>query len=512
VKNEFQTVLVVDYGAQYAQLIARRVRECKVYSEIVPHDISIEKLKAKNPSGLIFSGGPASVYADNAPAANPAFFELGVPILGICYGMQLMAHTLGGEVARTGNREYGKTDLVVDTGNGLFKDVPLDQVVWMSHQDAVRSVPEGFKVSAHTDGVPVAAMENPQKGFYGVQFHPEVVHTAYGMEILKNFLYDACGCMPNWTMVSIIEESVTKIREQVGDNKVVCGLSGGVDSSVAAILVHKAIGDNLICIFVDHGLLRKGEAEKVEEAFRRHFRINLIHVKAQNRFLDKLKGVTDPERKRKIIGEEFIRVFEDEAVKFHDAKFLVQGTLYPDVIESGTRDAAKIKTHHNVGGLPEDMELKLVEPLRALFKDEVRAVGEELGLPDEIVWRHPFPGPGLAVRIIGEITPERLDILRDADAIFEEEIKRAGLYREIWQSFAVLPSIRSVGVMGDERTYAYPIILRAVTSEDAMTADWARIPFDILERISNRIINEVRHVNRVAYDISSKPPATIEWE
>jgi len=355
-------------------------------------------------------------------------------------------------------------------------------------------------------------MENPQKGFYGVQFHPEVVHTAYGMEILKNFLYDACGCMPNWTMVSIIEESVTKIREQVGDNKVVCGLSGGVDSSVAAILVHKAIGDNLICIFVDHGLLRKGEAEKVEEAFRRHFRINLIHVKAQNRFLDKLKGVTDPERKRKIIGEEFIRVFEDEAVKFHDAKFLVQGTLYPDVIESGTRDAAKIKTHHNVGGLPEDMELKLVEPLRALFKDEVRAVGEELGLPDEIVWRHPFPGPGLAVRIIGEITPERLDILRDADAIFEEEIKRAGLYREIWQSFAVLPSIRSVGVMGDERTYAYPIILRAVTSEDAMTADWARIPFDILERISNRIINEVRHVNRVAYDISSKPPATIEWE
>ncbi|PJB78281.1 MAG: glutamine-hydrolyzing GMP synthase, partial [Candidatus Aquicultor secundus] len=366
-KNEFQTVLVVDYGAQYAQLIARRVRECKVYSEIVPHDISIEKLKAKNPSGLIFSGGPASVYADNAPAANPAFFELGVPILGICYGMQLMAHTLGGEVARTGNREYGKTDLVVDTGNGLFKDVPLDQVVWMSHQDAVRSVPEGFKVSAHTDGVPVAAMENPQKGFYGVQFHPEVVHTAYGMQILKNFLYDACGCMPNWTMVSIIEESVTKIREQVGDNKVVCGLSGGVDSSVAAILVHKAIGDNLICIFVDHGLLRKGEAEKVEEAFRRHFRINLIHVKAQNRFLDKLKGVTDPERKRKIIGEEFIRVFEDEAVKFHDAKFLVQGTLYPDVIESGTRDAAKIKTHHNVGGLPEDMELKLVEPLRALF-------------------------------------------------------------------------------------------------------------------------------------------------
>ncbi|MCL6472417.1 MAG: glutamine-hydrolyzing GMP synthase [Firmicutes bacterium] len=510
--EDFKTVLVVDYGAQYAQLIARRVRECKVYSEIVPHDISIEKLKAKNPSGLIFSGGPASVYADNAPAVNPAFFDLGVPILGICYGMQLMAHSLGGEVTRTGNREYGKTVLAVDNGHALFKDIPLEQVVWMSHQDAVTAVPAGFSVSAHTDGSPVAAMENTEKRFYGVQFHPEVAHTVYGMEILKNFLYDVCECVPNWTMVSIIEDAVTKIRQQVGDNKVICGLSGGVDSSVAAILVHKAIGDNLTCIFVDHGLLRKGEAEKVEDAFRKHFRINLVHVKAQDRFLEKLKGVTDPERKRKIIGEEFIRVFEEEAAKFHDAKFLVQGTLYPDVIESGTRDAAKIKTHHNVGGLPEDMELELIEPLRALFKDEVRAVGEELGLPDEIVWRHPFPGPGLAVRIIGEITAERLEILRNADAIFEEEIKRAGLYRSIWQSFAVLPAIRSVGVMGDERTYAYPIILRAVTSEDAMTADWARIPYEVLERISNRIINEVQHVNRVAYDISSKPPATIEWE
>ncbi len=510
--ESFQTVLVVDYGAQYAQLIARRVRECKVYSEIVPHDISIEELKAKSPSGLIFSGGPASVYADNAPSANPAFFELGVPILGICYGMQLMAHALGGEVARTGNREYGKTTLAVDNGKGLFRDIPLEQTVWMSHQDAVKIVPLGFTVSAHTDGSLVAAMENPEKKFYGVQFHPEVMHTVYGMEILKNFLYDVCECVPNWTMVSIIEDAVAKIRQQVGDNKVICGLSGGVDSSVAAILVHKAVGDNLTCIFVDHGLLRKGEAEKVEEAFKKHFRINLIHVKAKNRFLEKLKGVTDPERKRKIIGEEFIRVFEEEAAKFHDAKFLVQGTLYPDVIESGTRDAAKIKTHHNVGGLPKDMELELVEPLRALFKDEVRAVGEELGLPDEIVWRHPFPGPGLAVRIIGEITEERLGILRNADAIFEEEIKRAGLYRSIWQSFAVLPAIRSVGVMGDERTYAYPIILRAVTSEDAMTADWARIPYEVLEKISNRIINEVDYVNRVAYDISSKPPATIEWE
>lgn len=511
-ESNFQTILVIDYGAQYAQLIARRVRECKVYSEIVPHDISVDELKAKNPSGLIFSGGPASVYAENAPAANPEFFKLGIPILGICYGMQLMAHSLGGEVARTGNREYGKTILAVDGDEGLFKDLPLEQVVWMSHQDAVVSAPSGFKVAAHTDGSPVAAMEDTEKRFYGVQFHPEVVHTAYGMKTLKNFLYDACGCSSNWTMISIIEEAVAKVRQQVGDNKVVCGLSGGVDSSVAAILVHKAVGDNLTCIFVDHGLMRKGEAEKVEEAFRRHFHINLVHVKAQERFLEKLREVTDPERKRKIIGEEFIRVFEEEAAKFHDAKFLVQGTLYPDVIESGTRDAAKIKTHHNVGGLPEDMELELVEPLRALFKDEVRAVGEELGLPEEIVWRHPFPGPGLAVRIIGDITAERLEILRNADAIVEEEIKRAGLYRDIWQSFAVLPCIRSVGVMGDERTYAYPIIVRAVTSEDAMTADWARIPHEVLERISNRIINEVEHVNRVAYDISSKPPATIEWE
>lgn len=509
---EHDTVLVVDYGAQYAQLIARRVRECKVYSEIVPHDISIEKLKAKNPKGLIFSGGPASVYANGAPEANLAFFELGVPILGICYGMQLMAHTLGGEVARTGNREYGKTHFLVDDGSLLFKDLPLEQTVWMSHSDAVKTAPSGFKVTAHTDSAPVAAMEDRQRKLFGIQCHPEVAHTVYGMEVLKNFLYNACECLPNWTMSSVIEESVAKIKEQVGDNKVVCGLSGGVDSAVAAILVHKAVGSNLTCIFVDHGLLRKGEAEKVEDTFNKHFHINLIHVRAQERFLAKLEGVTDPERKRKIIGEEFIRVFEEEAAKFHDAKYLVQGTLYPDVIESGTRDAAKIKTHHNVGGLPEDMELELVEPLRSLFKDEVRAVGEELGLPEEIVWRHPFPGPGLAVRIIGEITGERLDILRNADAIFEEEIKRAGLYRTIWQSFAVLPAVKSVGVMGDERTYAYPIILRAVTSEDAMTADWARIPFEVLEKISNRIINEVEHVNRVAYDISSKPPATIEWE
>jgi GMP synthase (glutamine-hydrolysing) len=510
--TDFQTVLVVDYGAQYAQLIARRVRECKVYSEIVPHDISIDELKKKNPSGLIFSGGPASVYAANAPAANPALFELGVPILGICYGMQLMAHTLGGEVARTGNREYGRTIMSVDSGEGLLNDLPVEQTVWMSHTDAVAKTPADFKVTAHSDGAPVAVMENPERKLYGVQYHPEVVHTEYGMQILKNFLYDVCECAPTWTMVSIIEDSVAKIREQVGENKVICGLSGGVDSAVAALLVHKAIGDNLTCIFVDHNLLRKNEAENVESTFKKHFHINLVHVNARERFLKKLDGVTDPERKRKIIGEEFIRVFEEEAEKFHDAKFLVQGTLYPDVIESGTRDAAKIKTHHNVGGLPEDMELELVEPLRALFKDEVRAVGEELGLAEEIVWRHPFPGPGLAVRIIGDITAERLEILRNADAIVEEEIKRAGLYRTIWQSFAVLPCIKSVGVMGDERTYAYPIIIRAVTSEDAMTADWAKIPYDVLERMSSRIINEVEHVNRVAYDISSKPPATIEWE
>jgi GMP synthase (glutamine-hydrolysing) len=511
--TEYQTVLVVDYGAQYAQLIARRVRECKVYSEIVPHDISIEELKKKNPSGLILSGGPASVYADNAPAANPAFFEHGVPILGICYGMQLMAHTLGGEVARTGSSEYGRTALVVDDNNGrLLNDLPLEQTVWMSHADAVVKTPAGFDVTARSDGAPVAVMENSAKKLYGVQFHPEVVHTEYGMQVLKNFLYGVCECAPTWTMVSIIEDSIAKIREQVGDRKVICGLSGGVDSAVAALLVYRAIGDNLTCIFVDHNLLRKNEAGNVEETFKKHFHINLVHVNARDRFLKKLEGVTDPERKRKIIGEEFIRVFEEEAEKFHDAKFLVQGTLYPDVIESGTRDAAKIKTHHNVGGLPEDMELELVEPLRALFKDEVRSVGEELGLAEEIVWRHPFPGPGLAVRIIGDITAERLEILRNADAIVEEEIKRAGLYRTIWQSFAVLPCIKSVGVMGDERTYAYPIVIRAVTSEDAMTADWAKIPYDILGRMSNRIINEVEHVNRVAYDVSSKPPATIEWE
>jgi GMP synthase (glutamine-hydrolysing) len=511
-EQEFDTVLVVDFGAQYAQLIARRVRECKVYSEIVPYDISVEEIRAKSPKGIIFSGGPSSVYQEGAPWPDPKIYELGIPILGICYGHQLLAASLGGEVNRTNKREYGKTRLRVLSAGLLLSELPEEQSVWMSHGDSVIRAPEGFLVTARTDGSPVAAMENAQRGFYGVQFHPEVIHTPYGTEILKKFLYEACDCLPTWTMVSIIEKSVEEIREQVGNNKIICGLSGGVDSATAAVLVHKAVGDQLTCVFVDHGLLRKGEAEQVEDTFRRHFKINLIHVKAEERFLNRLKGVIDPELKRKTIGEEFIRVFEGVADQLKDTSFLVQGTLYPDIIESGTRDAAKIKSHHNVGGLPEKMQFTLVEPLRLLFKDEVREVGEELGLPEEIVWRQPFPGPGLAIRIIGEVTAEKLRILREADAIVTEEIKRAGLYKELWQSFAILPDIKTVGVMGDERTYAYPIVLRAVTSEDAMTADWARLPYEVLERISSRIISEVPGVNRVAYDISSKPPATIEWE
>ncbi|RJQ56582.1 MAG: glutamine-hydrolyzing GMP synthase [Actinobacteria bacterium] len=509
-----ETILVVDFGAQYAQLIARRVRECKVYSEIVPYDIPVEEVRRRAPKGLILSGGPASVYAKDAPVSDPELLKLGIPVLGICYGMQLMCDQLGGAVARTNTSEYGKTELklLASKGSMLFEELPAKQPVWMSHRDGVETAPDGFVATAKTGATPVAAMENPEKGLCGVQFHPEVAHTPNGTQMLKHFLYDVCGCMPTWTMVSIIEEATELVRKTVGGNKVLCALSGGVDSAVAAVLVHKAVGDQLTCVFVDHGLMRKGEGEQVEEAFRKHFHINLIHVQAQERFLSKLAGVTDPEAKRKIIGEEFIRVFEEEASKISEVDFLVQGTLYPDVIESGTREAARIKSHHNVGGLPEEMDFELVEPLRRLFKDEVRSVGEELGLPEEIVWRQPFPGPGLAVRIIGDVTSERLDILREADAIVTEEIKRANLYRKIWQSFAVLPAIRSVGVMGDGRTYAYPIIIRAVTSEDAMTADWARIPHDVLGRMANRIINEVSGVNRVAYDISSKPPATIEWE
>jgi len=505
-------VLVVDFGAQYAQLIARRVRECKVYSEIVPYDTPPDEILRRGAKALIFSGGPSSVYQEGAPRPHPEIFNLGLPILGICYGHQLIAREMGGRVEATGIREYGKTELEVVGGSVLFEELPLKQTVWMSHGDSVVEAPPGFRVTARTAASPVAAMEDVQRKMYGVQFHPEVVHTPLGMEVLKNFLYSAADLLPSWTMVSIIEQAVEEIRETVGDNKIICGLSGGVDSATAAVLVHKAVGDQLTCVFVDHGLLRKGEAEQVEDTFRRHFHINLIHVKAQDRFLARLRGVTDPEVKRKTIGEEFIRVFEEVARELKDTHYLVQGTLYPDIIESGTRDAARIKSHHNVGGLPEHMDFTLVEPLRNLFKDEVRAVGEELGLPEEIVWRQPFPGPGLAIRIIGEVTAEKLEILREADAIVVEEVKRAGLYRKLWQSFAILPDIRTVGVMGDERTYAYPIVVRAVTSEDAMTADWARLPYDVLERISNRVINEVRGVNRVVLDISSKPPATIEWE
>ncbi len=507
-------VLVIDYGAQYAQLIARRVRECHVYSEIVPHDLSAAEIAARSPAAIILSGGPKSVHQPGAPGIDPAVFELGVPVLGICYGQQLMASVLGGEVGRTGVAEFGKAELAVDPVSSiLFSELPSEQTVWMSHNDAVVRAPEGFVSIASTPSSPVAAFEDRQRALFGVQFHPEVAHTPRGTELLKNFLYDGADLLPTWTMTSIIETAIEKIKAQVGDEKIVCGLSGGVDSSVAAALVHRAVGSQLTCVFVDHGLLRAGEAEQVEDTFRRHMGIDLIHVKAADRFLENLAGVTDPERKRKIIGETFIRVFEEVARDdLEDARFLVQGTLYPDVIESGTKDAAKIKSHHNVGGLPEDMKFTLVEPLRSLFKDEVRHVGEELGLPEEIVWRQPFPGPGLAVRIIGDVTRERLEILRGADEVVVQEIKRAGLLREIWQSFAVLPTVRSVGVMGDERTYGYPIVLRAVTSEDAMTADWARLPYELLERISSRVVNEVPGVNRVVYDITSKPPGTIEWE
>jgi GMP synthase (glutamine-hydrolysing) len=504
-------VLVVDFGAQYAQLIARRIRECHVYSEIVPFDVRPDELLARRPAGLILSGGPASVYERGAPALNRGLLDLGVPVLGICYGQQAMAQVLGGEVAATGAREYGKTDLLT-SGGLLFRELPVGQTVWMSHGDTVTAAPEGFRVTARTEVSPVAAMEDPDRGFFAVQFHPEVAHTPHGTEILKRFLYDGCGLLPEWTPVNVIERAVERVRAQVVDAEALCALSGGVDSAVAALLVHRAIGDHLTCVFVDTGLLRAGEAEQVEETFARHFKVPLVHVKAEDRFLAGLEGVEDPEVKRRRIGEEFIRVFEEVAREHRRARFLVQGTLYPDVIESGSRTAAKIKSHHNVGGLPERMDLKLVEPLRDLFKDEVRTLGAELGLPEEIVGRQPFPGPGLAVRIVGEVTRERLHMVRAADGIVQEEVRRAGVAGSLWQAFAVLLTLRSVGVMGDGRTYQHPVVLRAVTSEDAMTADWARLPHDVLERISSRIVREVPGINRVVYDVSSKPPATIEWE
>ncbi len=512
----FDTVLVVDFGAQYAQLIARRVREAHVYSEIVPHTITADEVRERAPSGIILSGGPSSVYADWAPRMDEEIFSLGIPMLGICYGQQLLAQALGGTVGKTGVAEYGKTELTVDDGGMLLADLPPSQTVWMSHRDAVTEAPDGFRVTARTDASPCAAFEEPARGLFGVQYHPEVSHTPYGQDVLRRFLYEGAGCHPGWTPLNIIDELVEQIRTQVGDRPVLIGLSGGVDSSVAAALLHRAVGDQLTAVFVDHGLMRHDEGRQVEATFRGHFDVNLVHVDAEARFLGELAGVTDPERKRKIIGEQFIRVFEEEARSIYadspGAKFLAQGTLYPDVIESGSDTASTIKSHHNVGGLPEDLDFELVEPLRALFKDEVRVIGEELGLPADMVHRQPFPGPGLAVRIVGEVTRERLDLVRAADRIVLDELRRAGLERELWQSYAALLTVRSVGVQGDERTYGYPIVVRAVTSEDAMTADWARIPADVLERISNRVINEVEGVNRVVYDITSKPPGTIEWE
>ncbi len=511
--NDQSVVLVVDFGAQYAQLIARRVREAHVYSEIVSRKITAKEIKDRNVAAIILSGGPKSVHEENAPILDLEIYSLGIPILGICYGAQLIVKQLGGLVEKTGVGEYGRSAIEIIPGTSiLLGAIEREHDVWMSHFDSITKAPQGFSVTASTKQTPAAVIENDELRIYGTQFHPEVKHSDFGQEILKNFLYNGAGCLPTWTNSSIITDSIEAIRNQVGDSKVICALSGGVDSSVAAALMHKAIGDQLTCVYVDTGMMRFGESEQVEKTFRDQFKIELIHVKAQDRFLELLAGVTDPEKKRKIIGETFIRIFEEVEDDIQDAKFLVQGTLYPDVIESGTDDAAKIKSHHNVGGLPKDMKFALVEPLRNLFKDEVRAIGAELGLPEEIVWRQPFPGPGLAVRIVGDITRERLEIVRAADHIVVEEVRKAGLYREIWQSFAVLPTVKSVGVMGDERTYAYPIVIRSVTSDDAMTADFARIPYDVLEKMANRIINEVAGVNRVAYDITSKPPGTIEWE
>jgi GMP synthase (glutamine-hydrolysing) len=507
-----EMVVVLDFGSQYNQLITRRIREFGVYSELHPHTITAEEIKKMNPKGIILSGGPNSVYGENSFRCDEEIFELGIPVLGICYGMQLMTMHFGGVVEKASHREYGKALATVSNQSALYQDIPEQQVVWMSHGDLVVSEPEDFAVDLTSPACPIAGISNEDKKMYGVQFHPEVRHSVYGNDLLRNFVYNVCGCTDSWTIENFLEIEMQKIRDIVGDKKVLCALSGGVDSSVVAVLIHKAIGDQLTCIFVDHGLLRKNEADAVMKTFSEGFNMNVIKVDAKDRFLNKLKGVSDPEQKRKIIGNEFIYVFDDEASKLEGIDYLAQGTLYTDIIESGTATAQTIKSHHNVGGLPEDMQFQLIEPLNTLFKDEVRALGTELGIPDEIVWRQPFPGPGLGIRVLGEISDEKLEIVRESDHILREEIKKAGLDRDIWQYFTVLPDIRSVGVMGDQRTYDYTIGIRAVTSIDGMTSDWARIPWDVLEVISTRIVNEVDHINRVVYDITSKPPATIEWE
>ncbi len=508
-----ELILILDFGGQYNQLIARRVRECNVYSEVVPYNISLEKIKEKNPKGIIFTGGPASVYGENSPKCADGIFELGIPILGICYGMQLMAHVLGGKVASATTREYGETVVNIDNTSLLFQNFESQNVFLMSHTDYVETVPEDFNRIGYTSVCPNASMENTQKKLYGIQFHPEVNNSVNGTLVIQNFLYNICNCSGDWVMSSFVEEQIKMLREKIGNKKALCALSGGVDSSVAAVLLSKAIGKNLTCIFVDHGLLRKNEGDEVEKIFTENYDLNFIRVNAKNRFLEKLAGVADPEKKRKIIGEEFIRVFEQEAKKLGTVDFLVQGTIYPDVIESGLGKSAVIKSHHNVGGLPDYVDFKeIIEPLRNLFKDEVRKTGLELGIPENLVYRQPFPGPGLAIRIIGDITDDKLDILKEADSIFREEIANAKLHKNINQYFAVLTNLKSVGVMGDERTYDYTIALRAVETTDFMTGVWSKIPYDILEKVSSRIVNEVKHVNRVVYDITSKPPATIEWE